>query len=104
MNHIVVIPFSIGMAAALTVFGIQRFRMEQQALAILRQYPGAEQTSVYLQLYSPFPWDKRREMDIKFAEMQQQGWTFLRASSASFFRAMLSWGVAMTLQFVRTRV
>ena len=104
MNYIIIIPFVIGMALALTVFGIRHSRMERQARALLGQHPGAEQTSVYLQLYSPFPWDKQREMDAKIAEMQQQGWTFLRASSASFFRAMRSWGGGMTLQFIRTKV
>ena len=50
----------------------------------------------------PFPWDKQREMDAKIAEMQQQGWTFLRASSAGFLRAMRSWGGGLTLHFIRT--
>jgi len=104
MNYIIIIPFVVGMTLALTVFGIRRFRMERQARALLGQHPGAEQTSVYLQLYSPFPWDKQREMDAKIAEMQQQGWTFLRASSTSFFRAMRSWGGALTLHFIRTKV
>jgi hypothetical protein len=104
MNYIIIIPFVVGMTLALTVFGIRRFRMERQARTLLGQHPGAEQTSVYLQLYSPFPWDKQREMDTKIAEMQRQGWTFLRASSASFLRAMRSWGGAMTLHFIRTKI
>ncbi len=104
MNYIIIIPFVVGMTLALTLFGIRRFRMERQARALLIQHPGAEQTSVYLQLDSPFPWDKQREMAAKIAEMQTQGWTFLRASSASFFRAMRSWGGALTLHFIRTKV
>ncbi len=103
MHYIMFILFFVGMAAALTVFGIRRFRMDRQARELVGQNPGAEQTSVCLQLYSPFPWDKQREMDAKIAEMQQQGWTFLRASSASVFRAMRSWGGAMTLHFIRIR-
>ena len=104
MNYIIIIPFVVGMALALTVYGIRRSKMERQARALLGQHPGAEQTSVCLQLNSPLPWDKQREMDAKIAEMQKQGWTFWRASSASFLRAMRSWGGAMTLHFIRTKI
>ncbi len=104
MNYIVIISFVVGMACALTVFGIRRFRMERRARALLGQHPRAEQTSVWLQFYSAFPWEKQREMDAKIAEMHQQGWTFLRASSGSFLRAMRSWGGALTLHFIRTKV
>lgn len=104
LNCIIIIPFVAGMALALTLFGIRPFRMERQARVILGQHPGAEQTSVYLQLYSPFPWDKQREMDAKIAEMQRQGWTFFRASSGSFFRAIRSWGGGLTLHFIRMKV
>ena len=104
MNYIIIIPFVVGMTFALVVFAIRRFRMKQRAHALLEQHRGAEQTSVFVQFYSPFPWDKQREMDAKIAEMQQQGWTFLRASSASFFRAMRSWGGGLTLHFIRTTV
>lgn len=104
MNYIIIIPFVVGVACAFIVFAIRRFRMERRARALLNQYPRAEQTSVCLQFYSPFPWDKQREMDAKIAEMHQQGWTFLRASSANFLRAMRSWGGAMTMHFIRTTV
>jgi hypothetical protein len=103
MNFIIVAPFVAGVACALTVFAIRRFRMERRARVLLSQHPSAEQTSLCLQFYSPFPWDKQREMDAKIAEMDRQGWTFLRASSADFLRAMRSWGGAMTLQFIRTK-
>ena len=105
MNYIVIIPFVVAFAFAVIVFGIiPRSRMVRQARALLGQHPGAEQTSVYLQLYSPFPWDKQREMDAKIAEMQRQGWTFFRASSGSFFRAIRSWGGGLTLHFIRMKV
>jgi hypothetical protein len=104
MNYTTVIPFVAGITLALTVFGIRRFRMERQARVLLGLHPGAPQTSIYLQLYSPFPWDKQREMDTKIAEMQQQGWTYLRASSAGFLQAMGSWGGGLTLHFIRTSV
>jgi hypothetical protein len=103
MNYIIVIPFFIGVAFVLVAFGIRRSRMERKAHALLAQHPGAEQTSVYLQLYSPFPWEKQREMDAKIAEMQTQGWSFLRARAASPLRTFRSWGGGLTLHFIRTK-
>ena len=104
MNYIVIIYFVVAMALGLTVFGIRRFRMERQASTLLAQHPGAEQTSVYLQLYSPFPWDRQRELDAKIAEMQPQGWTFLRARPASLLRAFRSWGGCLKVDFIRRKV
>jgi len=74
------------------------------AREILAQYPGAEQTSVYLELHSTFPGDKQREIDAKIAEMQPQGWTFLRAMEASPLRTLRSWGGGLTLHFIRTKI
>ena len=68
----------------------RRIRMERRARELLAQHPEAKQTSVDLQFYSPFPWDTQREMDTKKTEMEQQGWTFLRASSPGWLRAMRS--------------
>jgi hypothetical protein len=105
MNYIIIIPFFVAFAFTLIVFGIiPRSRMERQARELLAQHPGAEQTSVYLQLYSPFPWDKQREMDAKIAEMQPQGWSFLRARAASPLRTFRSWGGGLMLHFIRTKV
>ncbi len=83
---------------------VPRFRMERRARALLAQHPGAEQTSVYLELHSTFAWDKKRETDAKIAEMQPQGWTFLRAMEASPLRAIRSRGGGLTLHFIRTKV
>jgi hypothetical protein len=78
--------------------------MERRAAELLAQHPGAEQTSVYLELHSLFAWDKQRELDAKIAEMQPQGWTFLRAAAASPLRTIHSCGGGLTLHFIRTRV
>jgi hypothetical protein len=83
---------------------VPRFRMERRARALLAQHPGAEQTSVYLELHSTFAGDKQREIDAKIAEMQPQGWTFLRAMEASPLRTLRSWGGGLTLHFIRTKV
>jgi hypothetical protein len=83
---------------------VPRFRMERRARALITQNPGAEQTSVYLKLHSAFAWDKKREIDAKIAEMQPEGWTFLRAAEANPLRTIFSWGGGLTLHFIRTRV
>ena len=80
----------------------RRIRMERHARELLAQHPGAEQTSVYLKLHSTFAGAKQREIDTKIAEMQPQGWTFLRAAEASPLRTLRSWGGGVTLHFIRT--
>ncbi len=80
---------------------IPRFRMERRARALLAAHPKAERTSIYLALRSTWMWGKQREIDDKVAEMQSQGWTFLRAREANPLRTMCSWGGGVNLQFVR---
>ena len=83
---------------------IPRFRMERRAHKLLAQHPDSERTSVYLPLHSTWAWQKQREIDAKIAEMQPQGWTFLRAMEASPLRTLRSWGGGLTLHFIRTKV
>ena len=78
--------------------------MQRHARKILAKHPGAEQTSIYLELHSTFAGGKQREIDAKIAEMQPQGWTFLRAAEANPLRTLLSWGGGLTLYFIRTEV
>lgn len=106
MNHFTLILLCAIPAILLFVFfvAVPRFRMERRARALLAQYPGAEQTSVYLELHSIYADGKQREIDAKIAEMQTQGWTFLRVREASPLRAIRSWGGSLTLHFIRTKV
>jgi hypothetical protein len=83
---------------------IPSIRMERRARGLLAQYPTAEQTSVYLELHSTFAGGKQREIDAKIAELQPQGWIFLRAREASPLRTLFLWGGGLTLHFIRTRV
>jgi hypothetical protein len=83
---------------------VPRLRMERRACALLAQHPGAEQTSVYLELHSAFAGGKQREIDAKIAEMQPQGWIFLRAMEASPLRTIFSWGGGLTLHFIRKKL
>jgi len=82
----------------------RRLRMERRAQALLAQHPDAERTSVYLELHSTFASGKQREIDSKIAEMQPEGWTFLRAMEANPLRTIFSWGGGLTLHFIRTKV
>jgi hypothetical protein len=102
MNTIIVLLVILA-AAFLPLVFIPRLRMERRARAFLAQHPGAEQTSVYLELHSTWAWGKRREIDAKIAEMQPHGWTFLRAKMASPLRTICSWGGGLTLHFIRVR-
>jgi hypothetical protein len=105
MNYITIIVLCAIPALLLFVFVIvPRFRMERRARALLAEHPEAEHTSVYLALHSTFAGDKQREIDAKIAEMQPQGWTFLRAMEASPLRTLRSWGGGLTLHFIRTKV
>ena len=83
---------------------IPRVRMERRARTLLAKHPAAEQTSVYLELHSTFAGGKQRAVDAKIAEMQPQGWIFLRAREVNPLRTLFSWGGGLTLQFIRTRV
>ena len=106
MNYITMLLLCSIPAILLLVFVvvIPRLRMERRARALLDQHPTAEQMSVYLELHSTFAGGKQREIDAKIAEMQPQGWTFLRATEANPLRTMFSWGGGLTLHFIRTKV
>ena len=103
--NILVPVFALSVAAAVVFVPwvlLPRLRMERRARALLALHPGAERTSVYLRLRSTFAPQKQREIDIKVAEMQLKGWTFLRAREANPLRTICSWGGGLTLDFIRT--
>ena len=105
MNYLTALLFCAIPALVLFVFTvlIPRFRMERRARALLAESPEAERTSVYLELHSTFAAGKQREIDAKIAELEPQGWTFLRAMEASPLRTMRSWGGGLTLHFIRKK-
>jgi hypothetical protein len=104
MNYMTIILVCAIPACLLFVLVVvPRIRMERRARALLAQYPGAERTSVYFPMHSTFSCRKRREIDAKIAEMQPQGWIYLRAVEASPFRTIRSWGGGLTLHFIRTK-
>jgi len=105
MNYIPILLLCAVLAFLLSALVvIPRIRMERRARTLVAQHPAAEQTSVYLELHSTFAGGKQREIDAKIAEMQPQGWIFLRAREANPLRTLFSWGGGLTLHFIRTRV
>jgi hypothetical protein len=106
MNYLtLILLISIPLLLVFAFFVIaSRFRMERRARALQAQHPDAERTSVYLELHSTFAGGKQREIDAKIAEMQPQGWIFLRAMEACPLRTLLSWGGGLMLHFIRQKV
>jgi len=105
MNITIILSQIVILAGILLLFiVVPRIRTKRRVSALLAQHPGAEQTSVYLELHSTFPWGKQREIDAKVAEMKPQGWTYLQSSVASLSRTSRSWGGGLTLHFIRTKV
>jgi hypothetical protein len=80
---------------------VPRIRMERRAHVLLARFPDAERTSVYLPLRSGWAGGKRKEMEAKISEMNDAGWTFLRATEASPWRTLCSWGGGLNLHFIR---
>lgn len=103
MENIIVLAAVVVIAVIVLIpmLIIPRFRTERRAKGLLARYPGAEQTSVYLELHRAFGREKRREIDARIAEMQSRGWTFLRGSEASPLRTLRSWGGGLNLHFIR---
>ena len=79
-----------------------RIRMKRRSRALLAQNPGAEQTSVYLELHSPYIWNRQREIDAKIAEMKQHGWTFLESMQSVPYFLITGRQRGVTLHFIRT--
>lgn len=105
MNYMPILLLCAIPAFLLTALvALPRIRMERRARTLLAEHPAAEQTSVYLKLHSTFAGGKQREVEAKIAEMQPQGWIFLRAREANPLRTLFSWGGGLTLHFIRTKV
>ena len=79
----------------------RRLRMERRARSLLREYPNAERTSIYVALHSFWPASRTREIDAKIDEMKSKGWSFLRGREASPFQTIRSFGGGLTLHFFR---
>lgn len=104
MNYIpILLLCAIPALLLIVLVVIPRVRMERRARTLLANHPTAELTSVYLELHSTFAGGRQRAIDAKIAEMQPQGWIFLRAREANPLSTLFSWGGGLTLHFIRTR-
>lgn len=77
----------------------ERLRLERRARQLLRAFPHAERKSVFLSF--PSVMGRRAVMGARIAEVETDGWTLLRATEASPWRTLRSWGGGLTLHFIR---
>lgn len=89
--------------ASLTVWMVMvpRRRMQERAKQILREMPHHEEQEIYLRFTSPWPSAKKRAFEAKIAEIEADGWTYLKANEAGFLRTIRSIGGGLNLHFVR---
>jgi hypothetical protein len=80
---------------------LPRTRMERRAKELLAKMPEHDSKTIYLSFASFFPNAKRTEMNSKIAEIERDGWTFLKASEAGLHRTTFSWGGGCNLHFIR---
>lgn len=97
---IAAMPVAIVLAVVLP----QRIRMERRARALMKEHPDAEKTSMYIAFQSGWSGGKRKEMDVKIADMSTIGWTLLRATEASPLKTIRSWGGGLTMHFIRSQI
>ena len=94
-------PLAVLLLAMAVIVLPRRVRMERRARKLLAEHPGAEQTALYLQFRSARWSAKQTAHDAMVAEMAAKGWTFLRASEASPFRTLATWGGGVNMYFIR---
>jgi hypothetical protein len=94
----------MSLAAFLVFFlfvGIPRIRMELRAKKILSQIPHHEIQSFFIPFASTFPSGKRAVMEKKIAEMENQGWIYLKSSEANPLKTIKYQGGGLNMYFVR---
>ncbi len=90
-------------ALATCMVVIPRRRMNRRAEAILGQMPDREEKTVYLRFDSAWPSAKQNAMKSRIAEVEAEGWTYLKAGEAAVSRIFRSWGGGLDLHFVRAK-
>jgi hypothetical protein len=75
--------------------------MERKAKELLAKMPEHESKTIYLSFASIFPNAKHMAMNSKIAEIERDGWIFLKASEAGLHRSSFSWGGGVDLHFIR---
>ena len=95
---------SIIMLLTLFLFiGIPRIKMELRAKRILSQMPNHEITSSLVIFHSASPSQKRVVINEKIAEMESNGWLFLKSAEANPLKTILYWGGGLKLYFIKNK-
>jgi hypothetical protein len=81
---------------------LPRIKMDRRAKALLVQMPEHDSTTIYLAFASALPWEKHAAMESKIAEMERNGWVFLKASESGPLKTISSWGGGLDLQFIKS--
>lgn len=96
---------SLVLLLALVLFlGVPRIRMELRAKRILSQIANYEIKSFFVSFDSVFPSQKRAVMDKKIAEMESQGWIYLRSGEVNPLKTIKYLGGGLNMYFVRDSV
>ena len=80
-----------------------RRSMKRRAAELTQRFPDAEQISEVFPLRSNWSAGKQRELAARIAQMQDQGWTYLRTTAVSPFVSLRHWGGAVRLHFILAR-
>jgi hypothetical protein len=80
---------------------LPRIRMERKAKELLAKMPEHDSKIIYLNFTSALPNAKRAAMNSKISEIEQAGWTFLKASEAGLHKTSFSSGGGLNLHFIR---
>lgn len=75
--------------------------MELRAKKLLSQIPNHEIQSFFVPFDSVFPLGKRAIMDKKIAEMERQGWIYLKSSEANPLKTLKYLGGGLNIYFIR---
>ncbi len=81
--------------------GIPRIKMEARAKKILSQIPNHEIQSFFVSFDSIFPAGKRTIMKKKIAEMESQGWIYLKSGEANPLKTIQYRGGGLNMYFIR---
>ena len=102
-----VMAVMFGFLSAWMLFQVMQSRRlardRDHADAVLARLEDPEERVEYLALGSAWPVAKRRAMESRIGEIEQEGWTWLKATSAPFKKTIRSWGGGLYLHFVRGR-
>ena len=75
--------------------------MEIRAKKLLSQIPNHEIQSFFVPFDSVFPLGKRAIMDKKIAEMERQGWIYLKSGEANPLKTLKYLGGGLNMYFIR---